>query len=169
MEFDEYVAARGHQLVRLGFVLSGDHHQAEDLAQGALMNAYRHWRRVRRMDDPHAYVRRILVNNHVSATRRGSSRETPTPAVEPHRPEPDPALALAEHDALWRLLADLPARERAVLVLRYYEDLDHASIATVLGIRESTARATASRALAALRAARDPAPAKGAGNDHDRP
>lgn len=167
MDFDEYVAARGHQLVRLGFVLSGDHHQAEDLAQSALMNTYRHWRRVRRMDDPHAYVRRILVNSHVSAARRRSSGELPAPAIESPDVEPDPALALVEHDRLWRLLAGLPPRERAVLVLRYYEDLDHASIATVLGIRESTARATASRALAALRAARGPASAKGA--DHDRP
>lgn len=167
MEFNEYVATRGQHLVRLGFVLSGDHHQAEDLAQSALMNAYRHWRRVRRMDDPHAYVRRILVNSHVSAARRRSSRETPAPTIETHGIEPDPAVALAEHDRLWRLLTELPPRERAVLVLRYYEDLDHASIAAVLGIRESTARATASKALASLRAARATALAKGASDDHD--
>jgi RNA polymerase sigma-70 factor (sigma-E family) len=167
VDFDEYVAARGQQLVRLGFVLSGDHHQAEDLAQSALMSAYRHWRRVRRMDDPHAYVRRILVNGHLTAARRASSRETPAPAIEPSLVEPDPATALVEHDRLWRLLAELPPRERAVLVLRYYEDLDHASIAAVLGISASTARATASKGLATLRAVRGAALAKGPGDDHD--
>ena len=169
MEFDEYVAARGQQLVRLGYVLSRDHHSAEDLAQTALMHAYRHWRRVRRMDDPHAYVRRTLVNAHLSASRRSSTRETPVVTAQSGPSEPDPAIALAEHDAMWRALAGLTRRERSVLVLRYYEDLDHASIAAVLGIKESTARATVSRALAALRAVHDPAMAKGTGNEIDRP
>jgi RNA polymerase sigma-70 factor (sigma-E family) len=168
VEFDEYVAARGQQLVRLGYVLSGDHHRAEDLAQNALMHAYRHWRRVGGMDDPHAYVRRVLVNAHVSAARRRSSREIPLLMAESVHSEPDPALAMAEHDAMWRALTRLPPRERTVLVLRYYEDLDHASIAAALGIKESTARATASRALAALRAAHDPMMVKGTGDDHDR-
>ncbi|TDO54901.1 RNA polymerase sigma-70 factor (sigma-E family) [Kribbella sp. VKM Ac-2527] len=168
MEFDEYVAARGQQLVRLGYVLSGDRYRAEDLTQEALMNAYRHWRRVRGMDDPHAYVRRALVNAHVSAARRSSSRETPRVLPASDHSEPDPALAVTEHDAMWRALIQLPLRERTVIVLRYYEDLDHASIAAVLGIKESTARATASRALAALRAAHDPAIVKGADDDHDR-
>ena len=169
VEFDEYVAARGQQLVRLGYVLSGDRYRAEDLAQTALMHTYQHWWRVRRMDDPHAYVRRVLVNAHVSAARRSSSREAPLVMAESAHSEPDPALAVAEHDAMWRALAELSRRERTVLVLRYYEDLDHASIAAVLGIKESTARATVSRALAALRAAHDPAIVKGAGDDHDRP
>jgi len=169
VDFDEYVAARGQQLVRLGYVLWGDHHRAEDLAQDALMHAYRHWRRVRGMDDPHAYVRRTLVNAHVRATRRGFSREIPLAIAESGRAEPDPALGLAEHDAMWRALAGLSPRERTVLVLRYYEDLDHASIASVLGIKESTARATASMALAALRAVHDPAMAKGTGNEYHRP
>lgn len=168
MEFDEYVTARGRQLVQLGYVLSGDHHRAEDLTQEALIHAYRHWRRVRGMDDPHAYVRRVLVNAHVSAGRRRSSRELPLLMAESGRSEPDPALALAEHDAMWRALTRLSSRERTVLVLRYYEDLDHATIAAVLGIKESTARATASRALAALRAAHDSAMAKGAGDGHER-
>ncbi|MEV6415176.1 SigE family RNA polymerase sigma factor [Kribbella sp. NPDC051718] len=157
MEFDEYVAARGQQLVRLGLVLSSDHHRAEDLAQTALMNAYRHWRRVRAMDDPHAYVRRILVNAHLSSTRRSSSHETPSELDDLGRTEPDPSLALVEHDAMWQLLAKLPARERTVVILRYYEDLDYAAIAAVLGIKDSTARASVSKALASLRAAHDPA------------
>jgi RNA polymerase sigma-70 factor (sigma-E family) len=157
VEFDEYVAARGQQLVRLGLVLSADHHRAEDLAQTALMNAYRHWRRLRTMDDPHAYVRRTLVNAHISATRRSSARETPSDLPDSGRSEPDPSLALTEHDAVWRMLAKLPTRERTAIVLRYYEDLDYAAIASVLGIKESTARATVSKALASLRAAHNPA------------
>jgi RNA polymerase sigma-70 factor (sigma-E family) len=157
VEFDEYVAARGQHLVRLGLVLSSDHHRAEDLAQTALMNAYRHWRRVRTMDDPHSYVRRILVNAYLSSARRGSSRETPSELDDVGRAEPDPSLALVEHDAMWRMLAKLPARERTVVILRYYEDLDYAAIATVLGIKDSTARASVSKALASLRAAHDPA------------
>jgi DNA-directed RNA polymerase specialized sigma24 family protein len=116
VEFDEYVAARGQQLVRLGLVLSADHHRAEDLAQTALMNAYRHWRRLRTMDDPHAYVRRTLVNAHISATRRSSSRETPSDLPDSGRSEPDPSLALTEHDAVWRMLAKLPTRERTAIV-----------------------------------------------------
>lgn len=168
MEFDEYVAARGQQLVRLGLVLSGDHHRAEDLAQTALMNAYRHWRRVRAMDDPHTYVRRTLVNAHISAARRGSSNETPSELSDSGRSEPDPSLALVEHDAVWRMLANLATRERTAIVLRYYEDLDYAAIATVLGIQKSTARATVSRALASLRAAHDPAMAKGTTDESER-
>lgn len=167
MEFDEYVAARGRQLVRLGYVLSGDHYQAEDLAQNALMNAYRHWRRVRRMDDPHAYVRRILVNAHLSAARRGLGREVLAGDVEPDRQVPDLATLLVEHDAMWRALAQLPPRERAVVVLRYYEDLDHTAIAAALEIGVSTARSTLSRALATLRSAHDSALTTGATREHD--
>ncbi|GAA3584665.1 SigE family RNA polymerase sigma factor [Kribbella ginsengisoli] len=157
MEFDEYVAARGQQLVRLGLVLSSDHHRAEDLAQTALMNAYRHWRRVRAMDDPHAYVRRILVNAYLATTRRSSSHETSSELDDVQHQEPDPSLALVEHDAMWQMLATLPTRERTVVILRYYEDLDYAAIATLLGIKDSTARASVSKALASLRAAHDPA------------
>ncbi|MFI5707014.1 SigE family RNA polymerase sigma factor [Kribbella sp. NPDC051620] len=157
MEFDEYVAARGQHLVRLGLVLSSDHHRAEDLAQTALMNAYRHWRRVRAMDDPHAYVRRILVNAYLATARRSSSRETPSELDDVGQAQPDPSLALVEHDAMWRMLATLPTRERTVVILRYYEDLDYAAIATLLGIKDSSARASVSKALATLRAAHDPA------------
>ncbi|MFI6834053.1 SigE family RNA polymerase sigma factor [Kribbella sp. NPDC050241] len=168
MEFDEYFAARGQQLVRLGFVLSGDHHAAEDLAQHALMSAYRHWRRVRRMEDPHAYVRRILVNAHLSAARRRPSRETPMAIADSAFTEPDLAEAVAQHDVVWRALAGLKPRERTVLVLRYYEDLGYASIAALLGIQESTARATASRALAALKSSAELAMPKGTIDETDR-
>jgi RNA polymerase sigma-70 factor (sigma-E family) len=153
MEFDEYVATRGRQLVRLGYTLTGDHQHAEDLAQVALTKAYRHWRRIRRGDDPHVYVRRVLVNSFASLVRKRSSGETPKAEVDPGGAAPDPADALAEQDILWRALATLTPRERVVIVLRFYEDLDDTAIAEVLGIKTTTVRSTASRGLASLRAA----------------
>ncbi len=155
MEFEEYASARGQELVRLGFTLSGDYQRAEDLAQIALMQAFRSWRRVRRADDPHTYVRRILVNSYLSMTRRRSFTESPAADLDPDRTVPDPAADIVNSDDLWRALATLPARERVVLVLRYYQDLDDRTIADLLGIKPSSVRSTASRALATLRRTRE--------------
>ena len=154
MEFEEYVSARGQELVRLGFTVSGDYQRAEDLAQIALMQAFRSWRKVRKADDPHHYVRRILINAYLSMTRRRSYSEAPTAELDPHRTVPDHATDIVNSDDLWRALAALSARERVVLVLRYYQDLDDRTIADVLGIKPSSVRATASRALATLRKTR---------------
>jgi RNA polymerase sigma-70 factor (sigma-E family) len=154
VEFEEYASARGQDLVRLGFTVSGDYQRAEDLAQIALMQAFRSWRRVRRADDPHNYVRRILVNSYLSMTRRRSFSEAPAAELDIDRTVPDPATGIVNSDDLWRALATLSARERVVLVLRYYQDMDDRTIADVLGIKPSTVRATASRALASLRRTR---------------
>ena len=154
MEFEEYVSARGQELVRLGFTVSGDYQRAEDLAQIALMQAFRSWRKVRTAHDPHHYVRRILVNEYLSMTRRRSFSEAPTADLEPRRTVPDHATHVVNSDDLWRALATLSARERVVLVLRYYQDLDDHTIADLLGIKPSSVRATASRALATLRRTR---------------
>jgi RNA polymerase sigma-70 factor (sigma-E family) len=154
VEFEEYASARGQDLVRLGFTVSGDYQRAEDLAQIALMQAFRTWRRVRRADDPHNYVRRILVNSYLSMTRRRSFSEAPAAELDSDRTVPDPATGIVNSDDLWRALATLSARERVVLVLRYYQDMDDRTIADVLGIKPSTVRATASRALASLRRTR---------------
>jgi RNA polymerase sigma-70 factor (sigma-E family) len=154
VEFEEYASARGQDLVRLGFTVSGDYQRAEDLAQIALMQAFRSWRRVRRADDPHNYVRRILVNSYLSMTRRRSFSEAPAAELDVDRTVPDPATGIVNSDDLWRALATLSARERVVLVLRYYQDMDDRTIADVLGIKPSTVRATASRALASLRRTR---------------
>lgn len=155
MEFEEYVSARGQELVRLGFTVSGDYQRAEDLAQIALMQAFRKWRKVRSADDPHHYVRRILVNEYLSMTRRRSFSEAPTADLDPQQTVPDHAAGIANSDGLWQALTKLSARERVVLVLRYYQDLDDQTIADVLGIKPSSVRATASRALAALRKTQD--------------
>ena len=154
MEFEEYASARGQELVRLGFTVSGDYQRAEDLAQIALMQAFRAWRKVQRADDPHNYVRRILINSYLSMTRRRSFTEAPAAELDTDTTVPDPATDIVNSDDLWRVLATLSARERVVLVLRYYQDMDDRTIADLLGIKPSSVRATASRALAALRRSR---------------
>ena len=82
MDFEEYASARGQELVRLGFTVSGDYQRAEDLAQIALMQAFRSWRKVERADDPHNYVRRILINSYLSMTRRRSFTEAPAAEID---------------------------------------------------------------------------------------
>jgi RNA polymerase sigma-70 factor (sigma-E family) len=152
VDFEEYVQARGQALVRLAYVLTGDPHSAEDLAQTALADAYRSWWRVRRADHPDAYVRRVLINAHLSRLRRRSSGELPSALAESATETfTDPADDVADRDAMWQVLAGLSPRARAVLVLRYYVDLDDAAIADTLGVSVSTVRATASRALDTLR------------------
>ena len=152
MTFDEYVHERGQALLRLGFVLTGDAHLAEDLVQTALADAYRKWRKVAAARSPDAYVRRMLVNAHLSWRRRRSSTERPAEVGEGVAGlTPDPANGVADRSHMQQLLAQLAPRARTVLVLRYYADLDDAAIADAMGITESGVRATASRALAALR------------------
>lgn len=150
MEFEEYVAARGPSLLRFAYVLTGNAHAAEDLTQAALTDVLAKWRRVAAVDHPDAYVRKAMLNRHLSWRRRRSSGEVVSDDV--------PAGVAADHgpgvdarDEARRFLTSLPPRARAVLVLRYYEDLDDEAIGTALGISPSTVRATASRALATLR------------------
>ena len=160
MSFEDFVAVYGRSLVRLALVLSGDRHVAEDLAQTVLADAYRHWKRVRAAANPEAYVRRMLVNAHLSWRRRRWTTERPADlrqetgatAVDraAHRVA-DPADAVAARDQMRVLLSRLAPRARTVLVLRYYADLDDAAIAAAMGVSESSVRATASRALASLR------------------
>jgi RNA polymerase sigma-70 factor (sigma-E family) len=150
--FEEFLAGSGQSLLRLAFVLSGDRQFAEDLTQTALADAYRHWRRVQAVHNPEAYVRRMLVNAHLSWRRRRWTTERPTDLREATGPVlADPGEAIAERDQMRVLLARLAPRARTVLVLRYYADLDDAAIAQTMGVSESSVRATASRALASLR------------------
>lgn len=154
MEFDEYVAARGDALLRFGYVLTLDAHAAEDLVQSALADAFRHWRRVSRAEHPDAYVRRIITNTFLRSQRRHWSREESSgSSPDSGALQPDHAEMVAERDQSRQILDSLAPRARAVLVLRYYADLDDAAIGKTLGISPSGVRATASRALAMLRAA----------------
>jgi RNA polymerase sigma-70 factor (sigma-E family) len=176
VDFEQYVAARGQALLRLAYVLAGDAHTAEDLTQAALYDALRHWRRVAQASHPDAYVRRVLVNRYLATRRLRASSEVVLEDVEPlaTASAPDPATGVADRDEARRVLAGLPPRARAVLVLRYYADLDDAAIADALGIAPGTVRATASRALAVLRErlsrptpAPAPAPTQAAANPED--
>jgi RNA polymerase sigma-70 factor (sigma-E family) len=148
-DFAEFVAQSLPALLRFGHVLTGNPHEAEELVQEALAKSLRRWRRAR-VADPVAYVRRAMVNTHVSQWRRWSARIQLGDV--PEAVSDDAALQQSEEwDALRRALALLPARQRAVLVLRYFEDLPDPAIAALLACRDSTVRSLASRGLAALR------------------
>lgn len=151
--FDEYVAARGESLLRFALMLAGDRHLAEDLMQSVLARAYVRWSRIGAMQRPEAYLKQMLVNEHLQWWRRRSSREVPVAAPAERASTDDAAGSYAARDAAWELLGRLPRRQRAVLVLRFYEDLSDAEIASVLGCSAGTVRSQAARALAALRAA----------------
>lgn len=152
MTFEEFVAAQGASLLRLAFVLTGDRYLAQDLTQTALAGAYRHWRRVSATGDPAAYVRRMLVNAHLSWRRRRWTTERPTALDDAAAGlATDHGETIAARQHMRGLLAALAPRARTVLVLRYYADLDDAAIAEAMGVTPSSVRATASRALAILR------------------
>jgi RNA polymerase sigma-70 factor (sigma-E family) len=151
MTFEEYVLARGAALVRFARLLTGDDHRAEDLAQDVLANAYVSWWRVGRADQPDLYVRRMLLNAHHSWWRRRSNREVVTADLSDGRTTGDATTELAERDAMWRLVRALPARQRTVIVLRYYEDLSEAQTAEAMGCAVGTVKATVHQALRSLR------------------
>jgi RNA polymerase sigma-70 factor (sigma-E family) len=166
--FEEFVLGRQAALFRLAFLLSGDRHHAEDLVQGTLERTYQHWRRVAAAANPEAYVRRMLVN---AATDWRRSRRYVVEQSLDGAPEPwsrrDSGTELAEtHDVVVRALRNLPVKMRAVLVLRYLEDLSEAETASVLGCSVGTVKSQASRGLARLRAAMELGP--GASEIRDR-
>ncbi|HEY7174883.1 MAG TPA: SigE family RNA polymerase sigma factor [Micromonosporaceae bacterium] len=149
--FEEYVSASSGRLLRFAYVLCGDRFLAEDLVQDVLSRTHRHWRRIE-IENPDAYLRAALVRAHLSWRRRRVSTEK----VLAEPPEPaggsaDFTQQLAARDELWSLLATLPRAQRAVMVLRFYEDLDDRRIAEVLGCAPVTVRVHASRAMATLR------------------
>ncbi len=151
MTFEEFVHSRGTALVRFARLLTGDDHRADDLVQEVLAKAFAKWRRMSAADRPDIYVRRMLINANTSWWRRRSSTELsvaePTDRPGPH----DIGDEVAQRDHLWRLVVTLPVRQRAVLVLRYYEDLDDASIAEILTCSAVTVRTAALRGLTTLR------------------
>ncbi|MBG0560594.1 SigE family RNA polymerase sigma factor [Actinoplanes aureus] len=148
-EFTAFVADRGQTLLRIAHALTGDRGAAEDLVQGALAKAYARWPRIH--SDAEAYVRKIIYNDRVSLWRRIGHREVPVaePPDRPHARRPDQEVA--DRMAVRAALLSLPARQRAVLVLRYLEDRSVEETAEVLGCRPGTVASQASRALAKLR------------------
>ena len=151
LSFDELVRTSERRLLRLGLMLTGSVHSAEDLVQTVFARAHRRWSRIVELDHPEAYLRTMVVNEFLSWRRLLKSREiTLAEPVEEPSGE-DIGARQAQRDATWRLLARLPRQQRAVLVLRYYEDLSDSEIAELLGIAPGTVRSNAARGLAALR------------------
>ncbi|MCG5220296.1 SigE family RNA polymerase sigma factor [Streptosporangium sp. KLBMP 9127] len=158
VDFEEFVRARGNALYRYGFVLTGNAEDAADLVQEALLRLGDTWERVHRKDDPEGYVRTIMARQHISWWRR-RRREHLVDAV-PDKGYQDKGFDRASADTeLWAEVHALPRKQRAVLVLRYYEDLSDQEIAAILGVSTGTVRSQASRALAKLRVRRAALPA----------
>ncbi|WP_033439489.1 SigE family RNA polymerase sigma factor [Saccharothrix sp. NRRL B-16314] len=149
MEFTEYVARQRPALMRFATVLTCRTWLAEDLVSDVLGRAFERWDRISVMAEPHAYVRRMVVNEYLSWRRR-LTRTSPRAEVEP-RVISDGADERAERDAMIRRLAALPRKQRAAVVLRYYAGLSDREIATQLGCREPTVRSQIHRALTVLR------------------
>lgn len=148
--FEDFVRARWTSLVRYGYVLTGNPHDAADLAQEALARLGSAWPRIVRQDNPEAYVRTTMARLHISWWRR--LRRERLMSEVPDRPTGGAATDRIDSAAdLWPALARLPRRQRAVLVLRYYEHRTDNEIATLLGISRGTVRSQASRALEKLR------------------
>ena len=153
--FEEYAATAWPWLYRCSYLLAGNHADAEDLAQQTLLQAHRSWSKVSRADQPAAYLRRMMTNLHISQHRPRSTRlELLTDA--PPEPRSAPPAGPEERMALWPHIASLPPRQRAVIVLRYYEELSEREIADALGCSTGNVKSTAHRALRALRAAVGP-------------
>ena len=151
--FDEFVANRSRALLRTAYLLTHDHALAEDLLQTSLTKAWFAWRRIQ--GEPEPYVRKILVNTYASWWRRKWNGEQPTDTL------PETATdELTDPTDLWTAMERLPRRMRAVVVLRYFEDLTEAQTAEVLGCSVGTVKSQTSKALAKLRidpALEDPA------------
>jgi RNA polymerase sigma-70 factor (sigma-E family) len=151
-DFDAYVAARGSDLYRTAYLLTGDHHRAEDLVQTALAKVWPRWQGITARSDlsPHAYVRRVMLTTYIAWWRRRWNGEEPSDRVPEVAAAPDTDRAAGRED-LARALATLPRGQRAVIVLRYFEDLTEAQTAEVLGCSVGSVKSQASRALAKLR------------------
>jgi RNA polymerase sigma-70 factor (sigma-E family) len=146
-EFEDFVRAAQRPLLRFGHVLTGNPHDAADLVQAALERVGRRWSRVQQVEHPVAYTKQVMARLHVTAwrhVRREIVHDEPPTGIH-HDDAP-----LSE-SPMWTALGSLPPRQRAVLVLRYYEDFSEQEIAEVLGCRPGTVKSQSSRGLATLR------------------
>ncbi len=148
-DFGEFVQASLPGLLRYGHALTGNPHDAADLVQTVLEKVGSRWTHVQRKTaDPLAYVRRAMANAHISRWRRLKRESLVADVPEQRAAAPvDPF----EHEPLWQALRELPPRQRAVIVLRYYEGLSEAEIASSLGVSTGTVKSQASKAIATLR------------------
>lgn len=159
VDFESYVAARQNMHLRTAYLLTGDRFLAEDLVQTAFAKLYLAWNRVHDQASLDAYVRRIMVNEHTSWWRRAWRRNETSVDSIPELPRQggelggDIATDLYQRDALWALVRQLPPKQRAAVVLRFYEDLSERQTAEILQVSIGTVKSQTSRAVAALRTA----------------
>ncbi len=149
-DFHEFVLARGRSLLHSAYLLTGNLADAEDLVQSALAKTYQAWDRIEDLKAVDGYVRRAIVNTHISWWRRRKIDEYPTDDL-PDQPIADSTGTSELHDTLQRAIDRLPHRMRAAVVLRFYEDMTEAEVADVLGVSQGTVKSTVSRAVAKLR------------------
>jgi RNA polymerase sigma-70 factor (sigma-E family) len=148
-QFTEFVRAHSDSLFRTAYLMTGDYQRAEDVLQSALVRIYQRWPRIDVMASPLAYARKVVLSQASSWWRRRSSHEAPMQAVTDRHID-DRADSVAEHDRVWRAVLSLPPRQRAVTVLRYYEDLSEAQIAATLGIAPGTVKSNSHAAMRRL-------------------
>jgi RNA polymerase sigma-70 factor (sigma-E family) len=150
--FTDFVRAHSATLFRTAYLLTGDYQRAEDLLQTTLVRVYQRWPQVAAMERPVGYARKVLVSQAATWWRRRSSHESPMLLRDEAAPE-DRTEEHAEHERVWKALLSLPPRQRAVMVLRYYEDLTEADIAEALSMAPGTVKShshAAARRLADL-------------------
>ena len=153
VDFDEFVRTHVSALLRTAYLLTGgDGPAAEDAVQETLTRLFPRWVKVQRADNPMAYVRRSLINTYLNGVRSGPAHELVVRVVEEQSVGPDIAQAAVDRDQIRRLIRQLPERQRAALVLRYFDDLSDRDVARALGCRPGTARSLISRGLATVRA-----------------
>jgi RNA polymerase sigma-70 factor (sigma-E family) len=151
VDFTRFVREHTAELLRTGYLLTGDGGAAEELVQDTLVRLFPKWHLVAAADVPVAYVRRSLANGFVNHTRRAARREFAVDVLPEGIDDHDRAGQLDDRDEIWTLLRTLPDRQRTALVLRYFHDLPDDEIGAALGCREGTVRSLVSRGLAALR------------------
>ena len=157
--FDLFMAERWPRLVRSAYLLTGDRHDAEDLAQAALVKIFSSWNRVRRADNVDAYVQRVLINCNTTRFRKRRVRENPVGDVpDGLHLVSDHADEFGERSRFMKALAALSPRQRTVVVLRFYEDLTEAQTAAAMGCTVGTVKSQTAKALARLRDRADLAP-----------
>ncbi|MES4908268.1 MULTISPECIES: SigE family RNA polymerase sigma factor [unclassified Streptomyces] len=155
-EFREFVTTRWPRLLRTAYLLCGERHTAEDLVQSALVRVYVAWRRVRAADEPDAYVRRVLVNEHARRHRRKLKELLtlgPGDTSGWEAPDRDRITLADDREMLRHALVRLPPRQRQAVVLRYWEDLSESQVAVAMGCSVGTVKSQTAKGLAKLRAA----------------